>query len=262
MSSLLRLLHQLPDLAILALVVVVLTGFAMAAPFIGQRLFRLPADEKRADAAFDAFKAVMAMTGVVLAFALVEANANLHAVQALVAKEAAAITAADRSLLRSGNPGLITLRPALAAYATSIVDDEWPLLATEARSGDTDDAYNALSKQARAVNPADARQQAMFSELLKALDDMADYREQRLVEGESDLPSFFWVTTGGLLAIGFGLALLTAATLHGIVSVGATTAAIALLVGFTIIVDQPFEGETSVTPKEIVKALQLNSRRG
>lgn len=261
MEDLLHYLHRLPDFAILCIVVACVTGAMMAAPHIGRRLFGIGLDEKRGDTAFDAFKAVLAMTGVVLAFALVEANANLNSIRGLVAKEAAAIAATDRALLRSGNPQLAALRPALATYGGSIVEREWPLLAGGDRDEQTDDAYNGLSRQARAVNPADARQQAMFSELLKSLDDMADLREQRLGESGSDLPSFFWVTSLGLLAIAFGLALLCPATVGGAVSVGAPATAVALLMAFVIIVDQPFEGDTSVKPKEIIKALELNSHR-
>lgn len=261
MHALLQQLHHLPDPLILCLVVAVVTSLMMAAPHLGHRALRLPVDKSRNEAAFDAFKAVMAMTGVVLAFALVEANGNLQAMKGLVAKEAAAISATDRALLRSGNPQLIALRPDLEAYGNSIIEEEWPVLAGEGRGDGTDDAYNALSRQARAANPADARQQAMFAELLKSLDDMADFREQRLAESGSDLPAFFWITTAGLLAIGLGLALLAPATVGGTVGLGATSAAVALLMAFVIIVDQPFEGDTSVTPKEIVKALQLNARR-
>ena len=261
MSTLLSELHLLPNLGILVIVVIVLSTLAMAAPHIGRRVLRIRKGGSWAPAALDAFKALMTMTGVVLAFALVQANGNLHAIQGIVAKEAAAMAATDRALLRSGNPALVTLRPALAAYGQSIVDDEWPLLAEEDRSTDTDQAYNSLSRQARAVTPADARQQAIFAELLKNLDDMADLREQRLAESESELPNFFWITTSGLMAVAFGLGLIAEASLATTVSLGATTAAVALVMSFVIIVDLPFEGETSVKPKEIVKVLDLNARR-
>lgn len=261
MSSFLSELHRLPDLAILGLVVLVVAGLAMSAPFIGRRLLKLSVHASRSEAALDAYKAVMTMTGVVLAFALVEANGNLHAIEGLVAKEGAALSAADRALLRSGNPQLIALRPALAAYGKSIVEEEWPLLAEVERSDATDDAYDALSRQARSVNPADARQQTMFAELLKALDDLADLREQRIAESEADLPPFFWVTAGGLLLVAFVLGLLTADTLATAVALAAAAAAVALVLAFVAIVDQPFEGDTSVKPKEIVKALTLNARR-
>lgn len=261
MQPLLSHLHHLPDLAILSMVVFVVTGLVMIAPFVGRWGLRLRQDANRSSAALDAFKAVMAMTGVVLAFALVQANANLNAISGLVAKEGAALSTADRVLLRSGNPQLAALRPSLAAYGQSIVDEEWPALAEADRSEATDDAYNALSKQARSVSPADARQQAMYAELLKSLDDLADLREQRIAESEADLPDFFWITALGLLGVGLVLALLAADTLATSVSLGATAAAIALLMSFVIIVDQPFEGDTSVKPREILKALALDARR-
>lgn len=261
MQAVLSHLHRLPNLAILFVVVAVVSGLAAAAPHVGRRMLRLKRDEARGTAATDAFKAVMAMTGVVLAFALVEANTNLHAIEGLVAREGAALSAVDRALLRSGNPQLVAIRPVLAAYGASIVSDEWPILATADRSDATDDAYNALSAQARAANPADARQQIMFAELLKSLDDLADLREQRIAESEADLPAFFWTTATGLLLVAFGLGLLAMDTLETSVGLGATAAAVGLLLAFVVIVDQPFEGDTSVSPKEIVKALKLNARR-
>ena len=261
MSTLLSQFHLLPDIAILGLVVALISGLAMLAPHLARHVLRIKTDDSRHAAALDAYKAIMGMTGVVLAFALVEANNNLHAIEGIVAKEAAAIAATDRALLRSGNPELVALRPALAAYGSSVIKDEWPILAEEDRSEETDSAYNTLSRQARAANPADARQQSMFAELLKDLDDMADLREQRLAETDSDLPTFFWVTAGGLLGVAFVLGLLADATLAVTVTLGATAAAVALVLAFVIIVDQPFEGETSVTPKEIAKALILNARR-
>ena len=262
MSSFLSAIHRLPDVAILCLVVLVVAGLSMAAPHVGRRGLRLRVNASRSEATLDAYKAVMTMTGVVLAFALVEANGNLHAIEGLVAREGAALAAADRALLRSGNPQLAVLRPSLAAYGRSVVEDEWPLLAEVERSDATDDAYDEISKRARAVSPTDARQQAMFAELLKALDDLADLREQRIAESEADLPPFFWVAAAGLLLVAFVLALLTADTLATSVSLGAAAAAVALVFSFVAIVDQPFEGETSVKPKEIVKALALNARRG
>ena len=261
MFDLLTRLHTFSDISIVVLVVGSVVAVAMVAPHIGSRLFRLPPDTARSDAALDAFKAVMAMMGVVLAFALVQANSNLKTVEGLVAKEAATISAVDRVLLRSGDPHLASLRPTLEAYATSIVDEEWPLLAGGERDQATDDLYNSLSRQARATSPVDARQQAMFAELLKQLDDMADFREQRIEEADAELATFFWTVPIGLMTLGYCLALLAAPTLGSTVSVGATAAAAALLLAFVLILDRPFEGETRVQPKEIVKAIQLNARR-
>lgn len=261
MTALLSALHRLPDAAILGLIVVTVGSLAMAAPHVGRRVLRLRPDEARNAVAVDGYKAVLAMTGGVLAFALVQANANLHAIEALVAREGAALSATDRALLRSGDPRLIALRPALAAYGRSIVDDEWPTLAGEDRSDATDDAYARLSREARTASPPDPRQQAALAELFRTLDDLADLREQRIAASDDELPSFFWVTSGGLLLVALGLGTMASDSLASSVTLGAAAVAVALVLSFVIIVDQPFEGETSVSPKEIVKALALNENR-
>ena len=254
-------MHRLPDLLILTITVIVLTGLNMAAPFVGRHVFGLPAHEKHYSAALDSYKAVMAMVGLVLAFSLVQANANLHSVDSLVDKEAATISATDRVLLRLGKPELAALRPALVKYARTLIDDEWPLLTEGQRSSAADDAFTALSKAARAVAPGDTRQEAMYNELLRDLDDLSDLREEIIGVTDQGLPSFFWITICGLLAIALFLAGLVGADLTHSISVGATAAAIALLLSFLIVVDLPFEGETSVRPTSIEKALVVIARR-
>ncbi len=121
------------------------------------------------------------------------------------------------------------LRRALAAYGQSIIVDEWPTLAEGDCSDETDQAFNALSRQAPAVFPADARQQTMFAEPLKNLDAMADLRERCLAESLSELPDFFRVTTAGLMGVAFALGLMADATLATTISLGAPAAAVALV---------------------------------
>jgi hypothetical protein len=257
----LTLLHNLSDLQILLLTVCAITAAAVIAPHVGRHILRLPENSARDDAAFDAFKAIMSMIGVVMAFSLVQANTNLHAVETTVGKEAAALISTDRILLRSGKPELVALRPLLAAYGNSLIHDEWPELRTGERSDEATEAYNQLSKSARAIAPDDTRQQAMYNELLKSLDDLSDLREAVVSDSDLHLPEFFWITTFCLLGLAFALALLTANSLNRTVGVGAAAAAVGLLLAFVIIVDLPFEGETSVTPRAIEKALLVNARR-
>ncbi len=257
----LRLLHQLPDLGILAVVLVSTIMMAIAAPRIGGWIFRGDVPKERDEAAFDAFKAIMSMAGVVLAFSLAQADGNLRSIETIVGKEASALSAVDRILLRMDNPAFVQLRPAVAAYGEAMVNDEWPMLARDERSDKTDAAYTALSKGIRALSPADARQQSMFNELLKNLDDLAEYREEILEDADQSLPQFFWITIGGLMLIGFGLATLTNNTLNRRVSLAATAAAVSLLLTFVIIVDVPFEGQTSVRSHPIERALVVNSHR-
>ena len=261
MRGLLFGLHTLPDLVILALIVGVATGLTMLAPVVGRHILRLPASKDRDGAAFDAFKAIMAMAGVVLAFSLVQANTNLHAAEGLVEKEATAISDLDRTLLRSNIPALVALRADVAAYGESLIRDEWPALRRGEQSEATDDAYAVISRAGRAFAPADARQTTIYGELTRQLDALADWRAEIAEAADAQLPSFFWITTGGLLALGVLLGALTDLSVARVTGLGSTSAAVALLLAFVVIVDRPFEGETSVSAKPIHKALVVAAKR-
>jgi hypothetical protein len=264
MHRILHWLHQLGDPEILALVLTTITLGMMAAPHIGRGVLRLSGRKERDEAVFSAFNAVVSMLGVVLAFSLVQANATLRTLEGKVTKEAAAFEALDRALLRIGKPGFAGLRPGLAAYGQSIVADEWPQLASGGRSAKTDDLFNALARSIQSLIPEGGRQQAVYAELVKTLDDLADLREELLSDADpetSGLPVFFWTTIAGLIGVAFCLATLTAPSLGRTVAVGAAGAAIALLLAFVIIVDIPFEGDTSVSSRPLQKALILNAKR-
>ena len=261
MRGLLYELHRLPDLGILAVIVIVVTGLTMLSPHIGRHILRFPRNSERDAAVFDAFKAIMAMAGVVLAFSLVQANANLHSAQALADKEGSVLSDLDRTLLRSGIPALIELRPALASYAHSLVADEWPALQHGESSAKPDPFYTVVSKGARTFAPVDNRQTTMYAELLRQLDTLSDLRTEIANAADAELPSFFWIATGGLLGIGVILGALADASLARTVGMGATSAAVALLLAFVVIIDRPFEGETAVGPDAIQKAIAVSARR-
>ena len=261
MKALLLFLHSVPDLVALPLVVGVVVSAAMAAPFFGKLVLRVPANDARDDAAFDAYKAIMAMVSVVLAFSLVQVNGNLRACETLVAREGAAFATVDRTLLRFGAESAVAIRPLLNAYGRSRIQDEWPALTRGDRSQVTDDAYVALSAASRSIDPATPRQQAMFAELLRGLDELAEVRELVIQDSSTSLPPFFWAVTVGFLMLAFFLGVLTRAALGRAVGLGGAAAGVALLLAFVIIVDEPFKGETSVSPAAIQKALNLNARR-
>jgi len=257
----LHLVHQLPDVVVLAVAFVVLATAAAAAPLDGACLLRAHKHDYWDEAAYDGFKAVMATTSFVLAFSLVQANANLQAVEAKVAREGAALLTTDRALQRMGRADAASLRVDLDDFARKQATLEWPLLAEGQRSAEVDDAFTKLSRGARAIDPDDKRQEAIFAQLLKSVDDLSDARESILAEETLELPLLFWITTLSLLAIALALAGMTKASQPRIVSLAATSGAVALLLAFVAVVDQPFSGQTSVSPQGILTAADLNKHR-
>ena len=258
----LELLRSLPNLVILAVGVSTLAAAAYASPFVGRRLLRLPEDKARDEAAFDAFKAVMAMAGVVLAFSLVQAESNLRSDQAQVGREASAILIVDRALLRIGIPDAANARPLLTAFIRSQLNDDWPsLVKSGTRSPVTDASYTALSRVVRSLEPQSRREEIIYAELIKAMDDVSDARETLIQDANLQLPDFFWTMALAFVFLGLVLGCLSEARINRAAALSGTAAGIGLLLSFVVIVDEPFRGETSIKPKSIENALVLNSRR-
>ena len=255
-------IHQLPNIVILVGTVLLFGGAAFGAAFLG-RLLGLKTDRKRDEASFDAFKAVMAMAGVVLAFSLVQAENNLRADTATVGREASAMMIVDRVLLRIGDADMVKARPLLRAFGESQIQQEWPSLVGGAgRSSDTDGAFTNLSRAVRAWEPQAKRQEVMYAEVIKAMDDVSDARETLVQDAGAQLPPFFWVMALSFVLLGLMLGVLCEASVTRAAALSGTAAGIGLLMSFVMIVDQPFHGETSVKPKAIENALFLNARRG
>jgi hypothetical protein len=111
------------------------------------------------------------------------------------------------------------------------------------------------------IDPDGKRQETMFAELLRSIDELSDARESILAEETLELPPLFWITTLSLLTIALALAELTRASQPRVVSLAATSGAVALLLAFVAVVDQPFSGQTSVSPQGILTAADLNKHR-
>ena len=261
MSHLIHMIQPLPNLVVLGIVVGLLTALAALAPLAGHYILRLKTNPDRDTAAFDSFKVILGMAAIVLSFSLVQATGNVNSVEGLIGREAYAFASVDRALFRFGTPEAAAARPLLEQYGKGRIELEWPSLAHGERSRDVDVLFSALSRTARGLQPADQRQQTMFAELLKNMDDLAEARELVIAAADTQLSNIFWIMSGGLLIISIGLALLTDPTPQRMLNLGATAAAVSLLFAFVIITDRPFVGESAIEPTAIVKMLVVNSRR-
>jgi hypothetical protein len=240
-------IHDLPNLVVLTCTVLLFGGAAFASPFLG-RLLHLKKDAARDEAS--------------LAFSLVQAESNLRADQAMVGREASALMITDRVLQRMGSEETRQARPLLKAFIESQVQQDWPsLVASSGRSMATDRTYTALSKAVRSFEPQNKRQEIMYAELIKAMDDMSDAREVLIQDSTLQLPPFFWVMALCFVGLGLVLGVLCEASITRASALGGTAAGIGLLLSFVVIVDEPFHGETSIKPKPIENALILNARR-
>ena len=249
-------LYNLPDIGIALLFGIVGACLLAGVPFLREKLLRIQVPGDHSEAAHNALGVVIGFTGVVLAFSLVEAHGNLRNLEAQVGTEGHNLAQMDRLILRYGDPADDAIRASLRDYANSIVTDEWPELRKGRQSERTTALFRPISRSILAIDPTPGRQSLIYAEMLKKVDEIAADRKARVVAATKlELPSIFWEAIIALLVILLLLASFSEATFGRAVALGGQGFGLALLVGLVFIWDEPFKGQTSVSPDPIIKVI-------
>jgi len=257
-------LYSLPDVVIALLLGTVGACLLGGVPFLREKLLRIQVSGDQSQAAHDSLIVVIGFTAVVLAFSLVQAEANFRNLEAQVGTEAHNIAQLDRLLVRYGNPELFlstsyaadAIRAYLREYANSIVRDEWPELSKGRSSERTRALFRPISRNVLAIDPPPGRQSLIYAEMLKKTDEIAADRKARVVAATKlELPWIYWETIVALLVITLLLAALWEGTFGHAVLLGGQGFGLALLVALVFIFDEPFKGEKAVSPEPIVRVI-------
>jgi hypothetical protein len=142
---------------------------------------RLDVPPDHAKVAHDALAVVIGFAGLILAFSLVQEQNYVRNLEAQVGAEASSLSRLDRLLVRFGEPGDDALRISLREYANSIVKEEWQELSEGRPSGRTTRLCREFTENVTAIDPRPGRQNLIYADLLKQVDDLALARETRLV---------------------------------------------------------------------------------
>jgi hypothetical protein len=248
-------LYALPDDAIIALSVAAVAGATAVALLVCRHVVRLRVTPEQSGVIWDAYRAVVSLTALVLAFSLVQAQTNLRNVEAGLRREAAALLEADHEILRLGGDAAAGLRRALQDYGRAILSDEWPRLTSGGRSPQVDGILVGLLHAARGIEQASLPAPPHRGELMRQLDQLSDLREERITSATLRLPRAFWRATGALVVVTVVLAGAMPWTARHLLSVFLVSAALAVLAALVAIVDVPFRGESAVRPTELRRAL-------
>ncbi len=253
-------LTRQPIVLIFIAVELVFVGATILAPLLFRPATRRLGMEAHAIGVIDAFKTVIAFTGVVLAFSLVQVQGNFRAAGELAVKEAAAVATVDRALLRYGDPRIAIIRPQLSDYAHAIVSGEWRQMPDMGRNEAVDALYRELSLQVRSIEPATPRQQAIFAELIHSLDEISDLREARLASAQMALPELFWNVVTALFILMIVLCSLIEPTLDRALTLGSMIGAIGMLFALVVVIDEPYVGD-AVQPTAMERAIAVMAAR-
>jgi hypothetical protein len=249
-------LYNVPDFGIALLLGLAGACLLASAPLLRAKVLRIRLATAFSEATDNALAVVINFTGLVLAFSLVQATGNYRNLETQVGTEAHNLAQMDRLILRYGDPSNSAIRIALRDYANSIIIDEWPELSKSRGSGRTAELFAPISRGILAIDPPPGRQSLIYAEMLKKVDEIAADRKARLVAAAKlELPLIFWETIVTLLAVLILLAALSELTIGRAMALGAQGFALALLVALVYIFDEPFKGQTSISPEPIITVI-------
>lgn len=254
-------LHLLPDFLVFPVVVLPFAAAVAAAPHLRHRFFPRTTPPPLNSEYMDAFIALASSAAVLLTFSLVQAESVLRHVEDQVAKEAATLNDLDRTLTRYGDAKITALRPLLMSYGNLLVTGEWPLLADGHRSHEADTAYAQVSKHLRQIEPESHRQQIMFAEALKQIDDLSDLRDERIDAAQVTLPGIYWFTTLMMLGLMVVVAARNEPNRDRAWITTTVAVAIGLLASLVIIFDAPFQGSGSISAHPFAEAMDQMRER-
>ena len=91
----------------------------------------------------------------------------------------------------------------------------------------------------------------------RLLDNVSDAREARLASASWALPGLFWWTVLALMALLIGLSALMERTPERTLAMSGVAISLSLMLALVIVIDGPFDGETSVQPTAIMRGLAM-----
>ena len=202
---------------------------------------------------------VMSGAYVVLGFVLVLVMATANDIDNNVSKEASQIESLDRLLIMEASPAAMSARQTLHLYTKSIVTDEWSRLAGGPRSPNPRRYADQLFENLRAIESGSPRQAALFMDIIRSGDAIAQYRNLRIMSSHSRLPALFWqlsyLSFFGVIVIA-ALRLMKPSNIR-IIALSVQIAMISWLLATIMILDLPYLGVVKNSPEAFEKVITL-----
>jgi Protein of unknown function (DUF4239) len=199
------LVEHIPPLVLSLAIVALTVALAVGGLVLVRRSVELGTLEAHHDVAGFILAVVGVVYAVLLAFLVVVVWQQYEDSRATANEEAVVVGTLYRDALALGPTGP-PARLALAAYARSVIDSEWPEMAAHQReSRETDRALDRVWHAFRVEHPP-ARHLAPFhAEAIQRLHEVSQLRRTRVFDSQSAMPPPLWgvLIAGGLITVGF-----------------------------------------------------------
>src|SRR5688500_17514189 len=217
-----------------------------------QKLFRIRSTKEEKEVAVNLMQVVAAYVGIMIAFAGVQVWQDFYEAKAAVAHEAATASQLYQDLTIFG-PEAAPARGALRSYIGSTTRDERPSLRAGTGSEATEAALQRVCAAVGTLDPSDNRKAAIYEEMLDKMNELVDFRHDRIVESQAGIPLILWTIglVGSLLTVAYASAFTP--TRFNVMAIVGISLTLGLVFLFILTVDHPFKGEFSVSNRHLVE---------
>lgn len=205
----------------------------------------------------ESFRIFTTVNLLLLAFCLVRVQGDHRSAEDLAAREGTLMIKASKAMATMDTEESAKLRTVLKSYASSIADVEWPLLATQQRSPESEALLRSLLVATKQLQGVTQAQELARVEINSTIVQLSDLREARISVAKLRLPAFLWVAVSSSLIFLMFFGWFQAPLLKMLYWVGGVTAGVAVLMTLLISLESPFNGENRVSPEPIKSAIDL-----
>ena len=238
--------------------VVACVAFAIAATWAGRRAIQGRVRPGHNDVGGMILQIVGSVYAVLLALVVIALWEQRSAIEECTASEASFLTAMYRDV--GGLPPEFSgpARAKIQEYTHAVIEVSYPALRLGKPSEAGRVTYGEMFETIRSFEPKTSRDQALWTEVLRELNQSSEARTKRLASVRGGLPAVFWVvlliSTGLTLALG-GLLSMESARHHYTFMI-AFAASTGVLLFLVLVLDRPFSGDFRVTPDAYEEALE------
>jgi hypothetical protein len=197
--------------------------------------------------------ALFTITFLTLGYCITNVTESVDKYQQNVSVEANEIRTLDNLISVYQSQEVNSVRRALYNYSNSIVIDEWPLLSSRVGSSVTARFYGEMQNILSKLNPSDAKQLVIYSEMLRTLNKIDQSRTSRIDASKVGLSHHFILMNniGYMSVLLISALMLTRFTWFRFIALNTQLIAVAFIFATTIILDNPFRGSDRISPEPI-----------
>jgi uncharacterized protein DUF4239 len=191
--------------------------------------------------------------GVYLAFTIIAVWEQFSAAEEVATAEATHLSALWRDAQALRPDDRTAIQQQLLNYTSSVVHDEWPMMAREhGPASQTNAIYEDLWRRYYAVqlDGGNAVQSAFYQEMIRRLNDLGLLRRRRLLAAQSELPPLMWIllVAGGIVTVLFTLVFGTRHAWMQYLVIGVVTGLLTFSILLVDAMQYPFSGDVSIHP--------------